>query len=66
MEIKAKTLNKIDELIGGPQGREGAVGIFQPKKPPENIMNKLSKECANKSRSALRSGPKNTPNTSMN
>ncbi|NCC75589.1 MAG: hypothetical protein EOM08_04040 [Clostridia bacterium] len=44
MEIKAKTLNKIDELIGGPQGREGAVGIFQPKKPPENIMNKLSKE----------------------
>ncbi len=48
MEIKAKTLNKIDELIGGPQGREGAVGIFQPKKPPENIMNRLSKDMRDK------------------
>lgn len=43
-DIKAKTLNKIDELIGGPQGREGLVGYFKPKRPPKNVMDKLSPE----------------------
>jgi len=41
-DIKAKTLNKIDELIGGPQGREGLVGYFKPNRPPKDIMDKLS------------------------
>jgi hypothetical protein len=40
-DMKAKTLDKIDELIGGPQGREGVVGYFKPNKPPESIMKTL-------------------------
>jgi hypothetical protein len=42
LEIKAKTLNPIDELIGGPKSREGVVAIFEPKKPPESVLKNLS------------------------
>jgi hypothetical protein len=32
--VKAKTLNELDELIGGPVGRGGLVGFFEPTPPP--------------------------------
>ena len=43
-DMKAKTLDSIDELIGGPKNREGVVGYFKPEKPPESIMEKLGPE----------------------
>ena len=42
MDIKAKTLNQWDELIGGPKNSEGLVGYFKPKKPPKDMMKNLS------------------------
>lgn len=32
--VKAKTLNELDELIGGPVGQRGLVGFFEPTAPP--------------------------------
>ena len=35
MEIKAKTINELDELIGGPPAdKKGLVGFFEPTEPP--------------------------------
>lgn len=48
LEIKAKTLNKMDELLGGPQGKEGLVGYYKPKLPPEGVMKNLSQETQKK------------------
>jgi hypothetical protein len=31
--VKAKTLNALDELIGGPVGKRGLVGLYEPRKP---------------------------------
>lgn len=44
MDMKAKTLNKLDELLGGPKNSEGLVGYYKPKLPPKEIMKSLSKE----------------------
>jgi hypothetical protein len=41
-QIKAKTLNPIDEMIGGPKNQEGLVGMFEPKKPPKSVLDKMS------------------------
>jgi hypothetical protein len=41
LEIKAKTLNKLDELIGGPRGQEGVSAIFKPTKPPESVLRNM-------------------------
>jgi hypothetical protein len=42
--IKAKTLKALDELIGGPKGREGLVGCFKPQLPPKEVMRTLSRD----------------------
>lgn len=44
LQIKAKTLNKYDELLGGPKGTEGVVGFYEPKLPPKDVMKRLSKD----------------------
>jgi hypothetical protein len=42
--VKSKTLNALDELIGGPRGREGLVGCFRPQLPPKEVMRSLSRD----------------------
>ncbi|HAP32781.1 MAG TPA: hypothetical protein DCQ14_07010, partial [Firmicutes bacterium] len=42
VDIKAKTLDKRDELLGGPKNSEGLVGYFDPKLPPKEVMDMLS------------------------
>jgi len=42
-EIKAKTLSKLDELIGGPKYSDGVVGYYKPKLPSKEFLNKLPK-----------------------
>jgi hypothetical protein len=42
MEIKAKTLNKMDELLGGPKNSEALAGYYKPKLPPKEVMKNLS------------------------
>jgi hypothetical protein len=41
-ELKAKTLSKLDELIGGPKYSDGVVGYYKPQLPKKEIWNKLS------------------------
>lgn len=48
MEIKAKTLNKLDELLGGPKDSDGLAGYYKPKLPPKEIMKNLSPETQEK------------------
>jgi len=48
MEIKAKTLNKLDELLGGPKNSDGLVGYYKPKLPPKDVMKSLSRETQEK------------------
>jgi len=40
-ELKAKTLGKLDELIGGPKNSEGLVGYYKPKFPSKDLVSKL-------------------------
>jgi hypothetical protein len=40
--IKAKTLNRVDMLIGGPLGQEGKVGFFKPKLPSADVLDVLT------------------------
>lgn len=35
--VKSKTLKPIDELIGGPKGKEGLVGFFEPHPPSDTL-----------------------------
>lgn len=42
MQIKAKTLDRWDELLGGPKNSEGLVGYYKPKLPPKEVMKNLS------------------------
>lgn len=48
MDMKAKTLDKLDELLGGPQNSEGVVGYYKPKLPPKEVMKSLSPETQQK------------------
>jgi hypothetical protein len=48
MDMKAKTLDKLDELLGGPKDSEGLVGYYKPKLPPKNVMKNLSPETQEK------------------
>ncbi len=47
--IKSKTINDLDAYIGGPEGKEGLVGYFKPKKAnlddiPENLHEAVKKQ----------------------
>lgn len=48
MDIKAKTLDKWDELLGGPKNSEGLVGYYKPKLPPKEVVRRLSPETQQK------------------
>ncbi len=48
MPVKMKSLDTIDSLIGGPQNKEGLVGMFRPQRPPKNVMKNLSKDLQDK------------------
>lgn len=48
MDMKAKTLDKLDEILGGPKDSDGLVGYYKPKLPPKDIMKKLSPETQEK------------------
>jgi len=41
-DMKAKTLDLFDELLGGPKNSEGLVGYYNPKLPPKEVWNNLS------------------------
>jgi hypothetical protein len=47
--VKAKTLNRVDMLIGGPAGQEGKVGFFEPTLPSREILEAMT----DKARSAV-------------
>ncbi|MDF1617200.1 hypothetical protein [Petrocella sp. FN5] len=40
-DMKAKTLDVVDEILGGPKNTEGLVGYYKPKLPPKNVMRSL-------------------------
>ncbi|WP_028307975.1 hypothetical protein [Desulfitibacter alkalitolerans] len=42
VDMKAKTLNKYDELLSGPKNSEGLVGYYKPKWPPESQLKGMS------------------------
>ncbi|SHK16412.1 hypothetical protein SAMN02745975_03785 [Geosporobacter subterraneus DSM 17957] len=42
VDMKAKTLNKFDELLGGPKNSEGLVGYYRPKWPSESQLKGMS------------------------
>ncbi|MPM25728.1 hypothetical protein SDC9_72228 [bioreactor metagenome] len=42
MDLKPKTCNWADELIGGPKDAEGAVGFFRPTKPSAKTLQRLT------------------------
>jgi hypothetical protein len=42
--IKAKSLNRVDMLIGGPAGQEGKIGFFEPRLPSAEILEALTPE----------------------
>ncbi len=44
MDLKAKTLDWVDELLGGPKNSEGLVGYYKPKLPPKEVMKSLSED----------------------
>ncbi len=46
--IKAKTLNPLDEMIGGPKNQEGLVSVFNPTEPSEAALKKMSPELREK------------------
>ena len=48
MEIKVKTLDKWDELLGGPKNSEGLAGYYEPKLPPKEVIRNLSPETQQK------------------
>lgn len=48
MDMKAKTLDKLDELLGGPKNSEGLVGYYKPKLPPKEVMKNLSPQSQKK------------------
>ncbi|MBU7006561.1 hypothetical protein [Phosphitispora fastidiosa] len=48
MDMKAKTLDKLDELLGGPKDSDGLVGYYKPKLPPKEVMKNLSPETQQK------------------
>ncbi len=48
MDMKAKTLNIYDEMLGGPKNCEGLVGYYKPKLPPKEIIKNLSQETQEK------------------
>lgn len=48
ISMKAKTLDKWDELLGGPKDSEGLVGYYKPKLPPKEVMRRLSRETQEK------------------
>ena len=41
-DMKAKTLDIVDEILGGPKNSEGLVGYYKPKLPPKDVMKSLS------------------------
>ena len=42
VNMKAKTLSILDEMLGGPKNGEGLVGYYKPKLPPKDVWNTLS------------------------
>ncbi|MDD2956250.1 MAG: hypothetical protein PHD67_08035 [Oscillospiraceae bacterium] len=42
VNMKAKTLSILDEILGGPKNSEGLVGYYKPKMPPKDVWNTLS------------------------
>lgn len=42
MDLKMKSFNEIDKLLGAPPNREGLVGIYRPTRPPKSVMSRLS------------------------
>jgi len=51
--IKSKTIGDLDKYIGGPDGKEGLVGYFKPKKPnlkdiPEELHGAVKKQFADR------------------
>ncbi|PKM57760.1 MAG: hypothetical protein CVU98_04510 [Firmicutes bacterium HGW-Firmicutes-3] len=46
-DMKAKTLDIVDEILGGPKNSEGLVGYYKPKLPPKDVMKSLSPKTQN-------------------
>ncbi len=42
VNMKAKTLSILDEMLGGPKNSENLVGYYKPKMPPKDVWNTLS------------------------
>ena len=42
VNMKAKSLDILDEMLGGPKNSEGVVGYYKPKMPPKEVWKNLS------------------------